>query len=532
MSRVRGYSRGNSVPNKKYIPYKGLPAKLMKLVNGEIRRFKQYSMRGGVIVCNSCYPKATYDFVKRLSASLSEKNDMSIFVVIPNKDEGYLIPKVMLTTTPKALNLIRTTERGFDFFGEFIDRRKITVSCAEYDCYNYTAVVNGKFSIVYMKQKLSPEDFNKEYFYEGLEIPHYTSADKYGISEPMTMPTYIITKVKEVPKDFSKVKEIVMRLGSMQDLSLVWDFHEDEPVYTDDEVMLLVANLFYMEYSVPAFNMVLCGKPSSKKTPWLVAISKIFGDEVIESSQARGKGLVPHFWGEIPDNGALINSKFCSLLDDYFRMFSSNVDKVGIYKAIHDGLESVKGILDREERVVPSGKGNVLINYKSSFFATDNYSYPGVLKEIWEKDPAILKRYTFLILSQESEVKGNALLVIDQRRALDLLRQRLSKIFGMDGFVAYRILTDFMRSSFQKVVFDQKRVDLKVKEVKQGRDFYFEPKATALIKSVVVLNSLVKRHSTKFVAEECDYADFERLFKRLIDDFEVITRKGKPLWDS
>lgn len=500
--------------------YKRLPPKLLKYVRKEVEKLKK-ARSSGVIVCNSLYPSISYEFLKKVSSELTEEVGRCVFVLVPNF-KGLMIPKVEISS--KKVLLCSKSERNLMFLGEVVDQRVNIKDCAEYDCYIYSAIVNGNFSLIYTKNKMSIDDINSEFIFEGLKIPfRYVIKSYYGMTEFVGIDTYLVMNMKKIKKDYSKIKDMIFKIKSIQDLSLVWDFDKDEPVYTDDEVYIILSNLLYVEYSVPSLNLILCGKPSSKKTPWLSACSEIFGDEIVESSQTRAKGLVPNFYGEIPSNGILLNSRYVTLLDDFFRMFSQGSERIGIYKSIHDGLENLKGLLDREQRVIVSGKGNVTANYKASFFATDNYSYPSILKEIWREDPAVLKRYTFLLLSNETEEKGSSLYIIEQRKVNELLREKFTKMFGMDGFKAYKTLFEYMRDSIQKVKFDQKIVnDIVKNEKSRAGDYFLEPKATALIKSIVILNSLIKRHTTCFEAQEEDYEDFKRLFARIVNDFKKV----------
>lgn len=503
-------------------PYKKLPSKVLKYIKEEIKKLKQSNFKKGVLFCNSIYERASYSFIKQVAVELSNVNDMLIFPVIPNK-MGIIRLKTMHFNGKINVNFMRKSSENMYFFENYIDKRINFLNILSYPLYVYSGILDGEEVICFLKDKISIDLLNKEFYFEGMEIEKSVNRYVGNIEIPSSSNNYFLTHLKAREYDFTGIEDVIKRVNSIQDLSFLWDFRADEPVYSDDEVFLILANIMYMKYSVPAFNLILCGKPSSKKTPWLSICSRIFGDNLIESSQARAKGLVPSFYGDIPSVGVLIGSNYVTLLDDYFRMFARDSERSGIYVSIHNGLDNIRGLLDREFREIPSGKGSVFSVYKSSFFATDNFSYPHVLKDIWNRDPAILKRYTFCILCSESERKGNNLYVIGQNEAEKLLHERFTKIFGIDGFKAIRGLFFFMRMNLDNVKYDQDRVsNIVINMKKEKGDYFFEPKAKALIESIVMFNSLFKRHSLDLIASEEDYVDFERLLKRLIEDFEKI----------
>jgi hypothetical protein len=246
---------------------------------------------------------------------------------------------------------------------------------------------------------------------------------------------------------------------------------------------------------------------------------------------STSKGLVPSFYGDKPMAGSLLETKFVALLDDYFRFFSQQGHRIGMVNSIRAGLESIMNLLDREPSQIPNTKErNYMVKFSSSFLATDNYQYTHELRELFTKNQALLRRYSFLILDDKTVNASTDVEEEDMGSIKDMMVSRFKESLKTDNpFESLKQVFKFMRESVHRVVYDHQKIKQISREVLSQFTFpahtYFKSKETALIKGIVVVNSLFRAGSIKeldFSAKDEDYILFKKLYLRVIKDYHFM----------
>jgi hypothetical protein len=352
-------------------------------------------------------------------------------------------------------------------------------------------------------------------------------------------------------EDFSPIKKLIPEIKCINDLSLVWDFDNNQPIYSELETAILLGNLFYYEYGVPAFHITLCGSQrTARKSTWLNVISSITGDDVHRCEGSTVKGLVPSFFDKI-DPGAILGSRYVFLGDEFFRAPEQSAQESSSYVKMRQFLVHMMGLFNKTEATFDSGKGKGTFLFTKSFFSTDNMKSSNELKQLFENDPAPLRRFNFLIVSQETEKKGET--IIGDYGDLEIRERTLERFkrFGFNWKKLY-MLFKFMRECVAVVEFDRKRsraifLDV-IDRIKPENALVPGPKLEgwrdlqngmddamkACIKSAVVLNKLVAWNDPEnlpnnkiFIADDVDYKLAEEMFERIVFD-KVRVVQGRP----
>lgn len=504
----------------------------LKKIPKNDRKYKQ----GSIFFTEDVYSNIVWDLLKEKSSELSDMKNMPIFLLIPNF-EGIMIPIAQEDTEKVSVNLLaRTTDGKNLFLDDSLASRYVSfLGKASMENYKYFVNVGGEIGVLFTGQKVPL--LNSPYKFTGLKVPMYTMIKTVRGKVNVVENVYICTDLKKVKEDYASVSPSLKNIKNIHDLTLVWDFDNDRNIYSEEETYIILSNLLYMEEGNCALDLILCGKPSAKKTSWLDLLKEIFDEKEIMSVNATNKSLVPSFYFDSPKPGVLCDSKYVTLLDDYFRMFSQRSDKTGYYVAIKQGLESVMNLLDRKDKTIPSGKRDFSVRYNASFFATDNFAYHEALTKVYDDDPAILRRYTFLLLEHESEEKGTSVCERDINEVIALIKKRLKIVFAENCFLKYRLLFTYLRNIVPKIEFDINRFKEIINQHKR-HDIYLQGKAKALMKSVIALNTILRWNketfpkANNFKATEEDYLMFDRLLNRIVSDFLQATKRIALIGDD
>jgi hypothetical protein len=515
----------------KYMPYKSLPPNIRKFIKANESVIQNFIRKDGgfVLQFNSCYPRANWNFIKEASIKYSRDFKGCVFLFLPNDDKGFMFP-LGAASTKRSVNLMSITDTGnFKFVSDFVDRRSTIVASAKKDFYSYIASIGGLNTIVFTEKQLKDEELGMEHSFEAMSVDAFSFHEKLGV--PVSSKLYFITKHTPIAMDFSTILKDVSHIKSVQDMSLVWNYRDNQPLYQDIEVRLIDGNAFYSEKGVSALNQILAGITACKKTPWMDVLSWITGDVVTSARHASGKALTPSWYGEAIRVGPLFDARFVSMVDDFFRCADEDAVRLGLPVALHQKLGSIMNILDRTERSFRSGKGDVNLTMKSSFFGTDNFYHPEVIKKINDDDPATIRRFSFLLVSDETSRRASVLPQLNEIDFLNLTTERFSKIFGVPKpFPVMKKIFLFSRTCIPKVRWDEKTFKEIIDRESSGRDMntvsFISTKAPALLKIAVIENELWLRHGLNFVARQEDFDVFQELLRRQINDFELIVRKG------
>lgn len=425
-------------------------------------------------------------------------------ILFPNFS-GKLFVKIEEKETKDDVLIYSKSMKSEYFLGDEM-RKGIPLSdVCKLSCYVYRGVIDGNYCYIYSLSKLNPQ---KIYNINALRYEVVSGSTGHNIISNM----YIVFTATEEKLDYSKIKDL--KFNSIQDITLVWDYKNDGYIWDDIETAIILCNTFYMEQDVPALNLILCGKTEAKKTPWIILLSRIFGDVEVSSANLTDKGLVPSFYGKSPKLGALIESNYITLLDDFFRFFDqqSMKYKIGSYIALRIGLSQIMNILDRAERKFDSGKFSVITRYSSSFFATDNMKYINEMKKLWEDDKAIVRRFSFLLASKETTIRGyNA--YVDTDIAIKKLQDRLLK-FRLT-FDKYNLLGSYIREKMQRTIVDENVIDKIDKEIqtRYKQNFHMTTKIRAIYKFCKCIKEFIPSFGDNM---------FEKMVWRLANDFNEI----------
>jgi len=352
----------------------------------------------------------------------------------------------------------------------------------------------------------------------------------------------IVSEYSLHEEDFSPLKKLIPEIKCINDLSLVWDFDNDISIYSELETAILLGNVFYYEYGVPALHITLCGSQrTARKSTWLNIISSITGDDVHRCEGSTVKGLVPSFFDKI-DPGAILGSKFVFLGDEFFRTPEQSAQESSSYVKMRQFLVHMMGLFNKTEATFDSGKGKGTFLFTKSFFSTDNMKSSNELKQLFENDPAPLRRFNFLLVSEETEQRGES--IIGDYGDLEIKELTLER-FKKRGFNWKKLymLFKFMRELVPSVKYDRQRtrkifLDV-IEKIKPDNALLPTPKLEAwrdlqngmddamkaCVKTAVILDKLVAwndpenlPNSKLFIADESDYILAEQMFERIVFD--------------
>jgi hypothetical protein len=479
---------------------------------------------------------------------IADKHNVPIFCVV-NNFNGMFNPVTNPLDTPFELALCNITRNKHIYFF-YEDSSRSLVSKSKYcqvsevraeintpdnqkiyaECF---FVIKDKSQFDQLKKDI---EIGKLYGFEGMHI--VGEGTKKGVRGQYAVKEHyiIITRYWIIEEDRSFLNKVVPLIKGPNDLAVLWDFEKDKNPWTDVETIIYLLSLFYMEHNQSTYNLIIFGEPSSKKTGLLQALSAIFQTDLLMGTGIRGKVLVPTWGGKEFHRGLLLESKYVILIDEWFRSFGEEERYLQAKKSIKAGLQRIMNALDRTHQKGGTGIGTYSYAITNSFISTDNFGYEKELKDLNKEDPAILKRYTVMKLSEGSVERGKDLfpLSIDEIRVK--LKAKLAKV-GLN-FSKFRVLSNYMREQMQKdlsVDFDRVRKIAKetVKTYTQiyGKvNYEYDIKLRSMIKSIVVLNALfrAKKHlPNRYVTIDDDYDMFQCVFERLTEDhFKVY---GTPL---
>lgn len=509
------------------------------LIDGKMIRF-----------ANGQVCKIDWKRLMKISEGFYTSSSLKVIPVVDNI-QGIFEPRTSLGTS--SICFANFKKRGVSFFfseeepdmfGDSIhlDSESFLGKLTDTEQQEYEGViVIFPFNDNIEKQQFSSFfNFSNKYNITGflIEVPKKTGR---GIVEMEKI--ILVSSYSEFQEDFSSLQPLLKRITSINDLSLVWDFDNDLSIYSGDEMYVLLSNLFFYEYNVPAFHLTLCGpQRAARKSTWLSMVGAITGDEIVRCEGSTYKGLVPSFYDKKIDPGKILRAKFCFLGDEFFRAPAQSSEETSSYVKTHKFLVSMMGLFDKKIASFTSGKCSGSFVFTKSFFATDNMKVSNELRQMFENDPAPLRRFNFMIVSQETEGRGDKVFgELDEPELLRLTENRLKNACGL-SFKNYLTLLKFMRACISHVVYDRQRMhkiqDAAIEKIKPENALLPTPKTErwkdlaagignatrACIKSATVIGVILRWNLDilpsfgEFVANEDDYALAERMVERLIFD--------------
>lgn len=494
-----------------------------------------------LIIFSNFKPELTTRKVLEKCKAISRDQEEPVYCLV-NNTQGIFVPAGGVLETPFDVVLCELTGDNVKFFGETSKTMSVTSKyktasfldvsgnfCIEGQSNNFCKVffeMENNDQVEKLKADLSS---GKEFLVSGMlvNVPGQRKVVR-GMGQ-VTDRAIFATSYSLVEEDLSFLNDALPLIKGSNDLALLWDFEADKNPWTEIETFIFLLSLFYMELGQSCYNLIVFGARSSKKSAVLMPLSWIFGTPVISATGVRGKALVPH-WGDSESNGLLMEAKFVAPVDELFRKFSQEEGFIQSYRSIRKGLEQMMNLVDREDHIEGTGRGTKQVRLRNSFIATDNLADDTItaIIQINKIDAPIMKRYTVMRLSRESEVNGERMFNLTSEEVKPLLLEKLKKV-NLD-FKKYAVLGRLIRREMQRVVkFDVVRLRQSAENiVAEARvrydginiEYDFHKKIRAIMKSITVLNSIFRNdHLVKaYEAVEEDYMRFESIFRRLTDD--------------
>jgi len=501
--------------------YKEFPKDLLRKIKKSRKEIEKAIKRDGGVVLelNSCYKNLSYELIRKQSIIVSEKYKGCVFLFVPNI-EGTFVPVVKLDGLKRILLMFHTKSDNFSFFEDNFDKRHKIKSKCEKLFYPYLAVIEGKGGIVLLDSQIKPELLGTEFEFNALKIPKPVYDEKIKLNYMKDF--YLMTETKPVELDFEKIPSIIKKINDIQDLSFVWDYYNNRPMYTDLEVALIIGNIFFAERGTPAMNMILAGKTGSKKTPWLSVLSWITGDEIYSGRHLTLKGLIPSWYGERVSIGAFFSSKYCTIVDEFFRVADEHALRIGFPKSLGNVFSGLMNIFDRVGKSYSSGKGKEQLVFTNSCLFTDNFYHTDALRELAKTDEASLRRVSWLITSDKTnEIAGSSRL-LNEKKFEEYTMKRFANIFGKNPKYSLRLLFKYMRKIISDVEFNDRTLQkITMKYQTESNKEFLASKSEPLMKIAVILNHVIY-NTEKLKAVDRDYKLFEKLIERIASDRQKI----------
>jgi hypothetical protein len=385
--------------------------------------------------------------------------------------------------------------------------------------YIYAGIVDREFAIIYSPKRL---DDSERYLIKALKIPF---VNVVGGDKVVTW-RYFLIKERIFREDLSDVRD--KKFKSMDDLCLVWDFERNIPIYDSIETFIILSSCVFVIPSFPAINLILCGETISKKTAWLDTFREIFGDDYAVSQWSSIKGLIVSHYGEQPQAGIIFKSSFVSMIDEFFRRFladSRSVSNVGVPQVLRNGLSDFMNVIEHKRFPFASGKGSIDLMLKTSFIATDNTIYKKDIAKVWHDDKAVLRRFTWLLVSNDTAKRGQQMSLIDVDEALRLLHKKWKANKTFTSSSQYGRFCKYARQEIAKMQLSNEETAYINGLLHQVHDKY---KSTFFVDTPVRALYLCWKFFSKHV-EGLDKDFYERAFWRLVEDAKSVL---EPKWQQ
>jgi len=441
-------------------------------------------------------------------------------VLFPNYF-GVAVLKGMVRELRSSVPILQSTEGQrlcFYFLDEYVRGDTRVRNLISVPMQIYIGIVDNEVAIIYSLKKL---DDSERYWVKAVKIPMTSVVN----GDKLTTYRYFIVSSRQFREDLDDVRD--MRFRSVYDLCLVWDFDKNIPTYDDVEIFIIMSSCIFVKPSYPAINLILCGETSSKKTAWFDTFKEIFGDDYAVSQWSSVKGLIMSFYGEHPRAGIIFNAKFVSMIDEFFRRFlsdSHSVMREGVYQVLRNGLSDFMNVVEHKKFPFSSGKGSLDLMLKTSFMATDNVIYKSDIPKVWNKDKAVLRRFSWLLVSEDTVKKGQEMMLIDVDEAKGLLQKKWRKEKVFESLAQYGRFCKYARQEIAKMQLDEderKYVNGLLEQVrsKYKTTFFVDTPARALY--------LCWKFFSKHMP--LDVAFYERVFWRLVEDARNVL---EPRWQQ
>jgi len=361
---------------------------------------------------------------------------------------------------------------------EYLDRKKIFKIVIDEKFFIYTGTINGNTGIFYSQEPLDAEIYDVDV----VTMPIAVSSQDGGGN--MIMNRYLVVNKKEFAEDFADVAD--KKFKELNDIVPVWDYARNIAVYDEVESFIILSACMFMKLGFPAIGLIICGGTHARKTAWLESFKTIFNDMVIPmQSQASEKGMLVTHYGNKPSTGLIFRAKFVCLPDEFLRSMYKGADREGRTQALLRNCSDYMNVIEHKEFPYSSGKGTVFATLKSSFIATDNTVFKEELAKAWQNDPASLRRFAFLKVSDATEERGRTMPHVDSLQIPQLIQSRFRALKSFNSLGEYAKFFRYGRKVTQSMEITNEEYDrirglmARLKK-KYGTDFALDDTAIAL----------------------------------------------------
>ena len=393
-------------------------------------------------------------------------------------------------------------------------QRNYTLRC-RIPVYEVEVIVDGVKSLVYSPNRRFDE--NKRYDFVVFRWFETVPTMSKGT---LDAPIYFCFDAKEVKEDYSDMFKSLEKVDGFEFISPNWSYDEITNA-------LLLFNVMYMERDNPAINMVLFGGPRLGKTSVLDVFKRVFGEELNSGTQQTIAGLAGSFYGDKPQSGAMMDSKFVFLGDEFFRT-GLKVTQVADASHINALLHGVMELLEHREKKATSGKYNRRIYFDKSFLAINNVKSFDIFGDAFQNDPAPFNRLTFCLLPKAIEQEIREAEKIPASHYVNIFHNRLGKV-GLN-MKTFRQMLMYMRDSLKYVDVDVRKMN---EYIRKGtychQDFEKGEKMMALVKSACLFFHVFRNKKPfplkgKIRPTENDYRFALECMERIVMDTKQICR--------
>lgn len=422
------------------------------------------------------------------------------------------------------LSIVNLAERGKSVRVDFFDRFRQVV----YDYYIsdvfYVYTVrrsDNENLLLYSKDKL---EVGKTYTIKGMCVDVMHSRKIQSATSHFIRKNIIACESNLKDHDFKNIENIKKLVNSFDDIAIQWNFELDRNMYPLIDNYLIFSNLVFVMRGIPGLNLVYGSSTRTAKTTLLKVLAKIFDEQLISLTEARSKGLTVSFFGEFPRLGALFNANSIFLGNEFWRFFITSGDpNSGFSTRLKNSLSEWMEYMEHAPVKIVSGKGDIIAEITYPVFFVDNFAYNEYVKKVWESDPALLSRYTFITMGKETENMIRDMMKYDNVTIVKNILDRM-KISKADFYK----LVYYLRYNQKNVKYDYNELRDRISKFYDIKDdkYGISEKSIGVITGIVLWNHVFENRKD-FIANEKDYDIFEKCLERIVNDFNNMLKEDE-----
>ena len=277
----------------------------------------------------------------------------------------------------------------------------------------YLAAVDSEQLVVLSDDVINP---GEEVYVTGLVFQATKLKEKLNLGQKQYL--CLATKMEPIGREYDLTPQLFEKCRNKPiewfQKSVMYPFHHT----TSDYATLATLEIFHVHTSFP-FNIMFVGPAGTGKSAFMKKVSAITGEPLHNTSGSSSlKGLLPSFYAQQKDAGALASAKYRVLVDEFFEFMNK------IQSPYRGSVFSLmKDILEGSEVNYVSGTGSMRIQMKADLIGCTNPPrkegkggyYESVIELYDYFDPPIMDRFLFywvpesqlqIVEDYKSEVKS------------------------------------------------------------------------------------------------------------------------------